>query len=130
MATARYTTRPRCSCAASPATGRRAPATGKRTTLTTGGVVAAVLDRTARLLTLDDQNDPVAGRVVALVASNATLNEASDGSFSSLNAADLVVGQVGEAVSIALATNVPYQNNVTGNTTTPGLVLVSFNDRL
>jgi len=28
------------------------------------------------------------------------------------------------------AANVPYQNNMTGNTTTPGLVLVSFHDRL
>ena len=65
------------------------PATGRRTTLTTtGGAVAVVLDRTGRLLTLDDQNDlvlrdPVAGRVVARVASNATLKGSSNASFSS-----------------------------------------------
>jgi len=140
----RYTTRPRCSCAASPATGRRTPATGERTTLTTGGATVAVLDRTCRLLTLDDQSDlvlrdpvsglvlrdPVAGRVVATVASNATVKGSSDGNFSPSNAGDLVVDQAGEAVIIALATNVPYQNNVTGNTTTPGLVLVRCHDRL
>jgi len=43
-------------------------------------VVAAVLDRTGQLLTLDDQNDlvlrdPVRGRVLALVAGNATLKQ-------------------------------------------------------
>jgi hypothetical protein len=77
-----------------------------------GGVVAGVLDRTGRLLTLDDQNDlvlrdPVAGRVLALGTSNATLKGASDGNFLSLNAANLVVDQSGEAVTVAFATNVP-----------------------
>jgi len=52
--------------------------------------------------------DPVAGRVVALVASNATSKGTSDASFPSLDAEDLVVDQVSDAVSIALATNVPY----------------------
>ncbi len=68
--------------------------------------------------------------MLALVASNATLKGASDGSFSASDVSHLTVDQVGDGVSIALATNVPYQNNVTGNTTTPGLVLVSFYDRL
>ncbi len=61
---------------------------------------------------------------------NATLKRASDASFSSLNAANLVVDQAGETVTVALATNVPYQDNVSGTSTTPGLVLVSFHDRL
>jgi len=60
--TVRSTTRPRCSCAASPATGRRTPATGERTALTTAPPVVAVLDRISRLLTLDDQNKPRAPR--------------------------------------------------------------------
>jgi hypothetical protein len=94
-----------------------------------------VLDRTRWLLTLDDQNnlvvrDPTTGRILALAASNATLKGSSDGNFSSLNAANLVVDQAGEAVTVALATNVPYQNNVSGTSTTPGLVVVSFHDRL
>ena len=108
----------------------------RRTTLTpTGGAVVAVLDRTGRLLTLDDQDnlvvrDPTMGRILAMAASNATFKGSSDASFSASNAADLVVDQAGEAVTVARATNVPYQNNVTGNTTAPGLVLVSFHDRL
>jgi len=94
-----------------------------------------VLDRTGRLLTLDDQDnlvlrDPTTGRVLVMAASNATLKGSSDGSFSSSNAARLVVDQEGEAVTVALPTNVPYQNNVTGNSTSPGLVLVSFHDGL
>jgi len=134
-ATVHYTTRPRCSCAASPAIGRRTPATGKRTTLTTGGVVVAVLDRTGWLLTLDDQSDlvlrdPVGGRVLALAARNATLKGTSSGGFSASDVSQLIVAQAGAAVTVARATNVPYQNSVTGNTTTPGLVLVSFHDRL
>ncbi len=134
-ATVYYTTRPRCSCAASPATGRRAPATGKRTTLTTGGVVVTVQDRTCRLLTLDDQSDlvlrdPVGGRVLALAARNATLKGTSTGGFSASDVSQLIVGQAGAAVTVARATNVPYQNNVTGSTTTPSLVLVKFHDRL
>ncbi len=70
------------------------------------------------------------GRILAMAASNATFKGSSDASFSASNAADLVVDQAGEAVTVARATNVSYQNNVTGNTTTPGLVLVSFHDRL
>ncbi len=131
----RYTTRPRCSCAASPAIGRRTPATGKCATLTTGEAVVAVLDRTGRLLTLDDQNnlvlrDPTTGRILAMAASNATLKGASDASFSSSDATELVVNQAREAVTVARATNVAYQNNVTGRSTTPGVVLVTFRDRL
>jgi len=111
------------------------PATGRRTILTTtGGVVVAVLARSGRLLTLDDQSDLVlrdaaTGRVRALVAGNATLKGSSDASFSAMNASDLVVDQAGDAVTIALAATVPYQNNVTGNSTAPGLVLLSFHDR-
>ncbi len=68
---------------------------GKRTTLTTGGAVAVVLDRTGRLLPLDDQDnlvvrDPSSGRILAMAASNATLKGSSDASFSSSNAANLV----------------------------------------
>ncbi len=112
------------------------PATGRRTTLTPmGGAVAAVLDRSGRLLTLDDQNDlvlrdPVTGRVLAMVASNATLKGTSTGSFSASDASNLIVAQVGAAVTVAFATNIPYQNSVTGSADTPGLVLVSFQDRL
>ncbi len=112
------------------------PATGRRTTLTTaGGAVAAVLDRSGRLLTLDDQNDlvlrdPVAGRVLAMVASNATLKGTSTGSFSASDASNLIVAQAGAAVTVAFATNIPYQNSVTGSSDVPGLVLVSFQDRL
>ncbi len=112
------------------------PATGRRTTLTpTGGAVVAVLDRTGRLLTLDDQNDlvlrdPVTGRVLAMVASNATLKGTSTGSFSASDASNLSVAQAGAAVTVAFATNIPYQNSVTGSADTPGLVLVSFQDRL
>jgi len=94
-----------------------------------------VLDRSGRLLTLDDQNDlvlrdPVAGRVLALVASNATLKGTSTGSFSASDASNLSVAQAGAAVTVAFATNIPYQNSVTGSADTPGLVLVSFQDRL
>jgi len=111
----RYTTRPRCSCAASPAIGRRTPATGKRATLTTGEAVVAVQDRTGRLLTLDDQGDlvlrdPVGGRVLALAASNATLKGTSAGGFSASDVSQLIVGQTGAAVTVSRATNVPYQN--------------------
>jgi len=112
------------------------PATGRRTTVTTtGGVVAAVLAATGWLLTLDDQSDlvlrdPATGRVLALVAPNATLKGSSDGSFSASDVPNLIVDQAGDAVSIAFATSVPYQNSVTGSSTTPGLVLVSFHDRL
>jgi len=131
----RYTTRPRCSCAASPAIGRRTPATGKRATLTTGEAVVAVLDRTGRLLTLDDQSDlvlrdPTTGRVLAMVASNATLKGTSTGSFSASDVVHLIVGQAGATVTVARATNVPYQNSVTGSADTPGLVLVTFQDRI
>jgi len=131
----RYTTRPRCSCAASPAIGRRTPATGKRATLTTGEAVVAVQDRTGRLLTLDDQGDlvlrdPVGGRVLALAAGNATLKGTSAGGFSASDVSQLIVGQAGAAVTVARPTNVPYQNSVTGSADTPGLVLVSFQDHL
>ncbi len=110
-----YTTRPRCSCAASPAIGRRTPATGKRATLTTGEAVVAVQDRTGRLLTLDDQGDlvlrdPVGGRMLALAAGNATLKGTSAGGFSASDVSQLIVGQAGAAVTVARATNVPYQN--------------------
>jgi len=98
-------------------------------------VVVAVLDRTSRLLTLDDQNnlvlrDPATGCILAMAASNATLKGASDASFSSSDATELVVNQAREAVTVARATNVAYQNNVTGRSTTPGVVLVTFRDRL
>jgi len=54
-----------------------------------------VLDRTGRLLPLDDQDnlvvrDPSSGRILAMAASNATLKGSSDASFSSSNAANLV----------------------------------------
>ncbi len=74
--------------------------------------------------------DPTTGRILAMAASNATLKGSSDASFSSSNAANLVVDQAGEAINVALATNVSYQNNVSETSTTPGLVLVSFHDRL
>jgi len=74
--------------------------------------------------------DPVGGRVLTLAASNATLKGTSTGGFSASDVSHLTVDQVGEAVSIALATNVLYQNNVSGTSTAPGLVLVSFHDRL
>ncbi len=94
-----------------------------------------MLDRTGWLLTLDDQSDlvlrdPVGGRVLALTARNATLKGTSSGGFSASDVSQLIVAQAGAAVTVARATNVPYQNSVTGNTTTPGLVLVSFHDRL
>jgi len=68
--------------------------------------VVAVLDRSGRLLTLDDQDnlvvrDPTTGRILAMAASNATLRGASDASFSSSNASDLVVDQAAEAVTVA-----------------------------
>jgi len=66
--------------------------------------------------------DPVAGRVVAMAASNATFKGASDGSFSASDVSHLIVDQAGEAVTVARATNVPYQDNVSGTSTTPGLV--------
>jgi len=112
------------------------PVARRRTTLTqAGGVVVAVLDRTDRLLTLDDQSDlvlrdPVGGRVLALAARNATLKGTSSGGFSASDVSQLIVGQAGAAVTVARATNVPYQNSVTGSADTPGLVLVSFQDRL
>ncbi len=65
-----------------------------------------------------------------MVASNATLKGTSTGSFSASDASHLIVGQAGAAVTVARATNVPYQNNVSGTSTTPLLVLVSFHDRL
>jgi len=74
--------------------------------------------------------DPVTGRVLAMVASNATLKGTSTGSFSASDASNLIVAQVGAAVTVAFATNIPYQNSVTGSADTPGLVLVSFQDRL
>ncbi len=52
--------------------------------------------------------------MLTLVAPNATLKGSSDGSFSALEVSTLIVNQVGDTVSIALAVNVPYQNNVTG----------------
>jgi len=73
------------------------PATWQRTILTTGaGAVVTVLDRTGRLLTLDDQanlvvRDPMTGRILAMAASNATLKGSGDASFSSSNAGNLVV---------------------------------------
>jgi len=63
-------------------------------------------------------------------APNATFRGSSDGSFSASDVSNLIVDQAGNAVSIAFATSVPYQNSVTGSSTTPGLVLVSFHDRL
>ncbi len=74
--------------------------------------------------------DPVGGRVLAMVASNTTLKGASTGSFSTSDVSHLIVAQAGKAVTVAFATNVPYQNSVTGSSDTPGLVLVSFQDRL
>jgi len=74
--------------------------------------------------------DPTTGRVLALGAPNATLKGSSDGSFSAPDVSNLVVDRAGDAVSIAFATSVPYQNSVTGSSTTPGLVLASFHDRL
>jgi len=68
--------------------------------------------------------------VLAMVASNATLKGTSTGSFSASDASNLIVAQVGAAVTVAFATNIPYQNSVTGSSDTPGLVLVSFQDRL
>ncbi len=53
--------------------------------------------------------------MLATVASNATLKGSSDGNFSSSNTASLVVDQAGEAVAVAFATNIPYQNSVTGS---------------
>ncbi len=74
--------------------------------------------------------DPVGGRVLALAAGNATLKGTSAGGFSASDVSQLIVGQAGVAVIVARATNVPYQNSVTGSADTPGLVLVSFQDRL
>jgi len=74
--------------------------------------------------------DPTTGRVLVMVAPNATLKGSSDGSFSASDVPNLIVDQAGDAVSIAFPTDVPYQNSVTGSSTTPGLVLVSFHDRL
>ncbi len=65
-----------------------------------------------------------------MIASNATLEGSSDESFSASDVSNLSVDQAGDAVSIAFATSVPYQNSVTGSSTTSGLVLVSFHDRL
>jgi hypothetical protein len=98
-------------------------------------VVVTVQDRTCRLLTLDDQSDlvlrdPVGGRVLALVASNATLKGTNTGSFSASDVVHLIVGQAGATVTVARATNVPYQNSVTGSADTPGLVLLTFQDRI
>ncbi len=100
-----------------------------------GGAAVAVLDRTCRLLTLDDQSDlvlrdPVGGRVLALAARNATLKGTSTGGLSASDVSQLIVGQAGAAVTVARATNVPYQNSVTGSADTPGLVLVTFQDRI
>jgi len=112
------------------------PATGRRTTLTTtGDALAAVLDRSGRLLTPDDQDDlvlrdPMTGRMLAMVASNATLKGASDASFSSSDVSGLTFAQAGESIIVVNATNVPYHDNVTGNTTALGLVLVRFHDHL
>jgi len=94
-----------------------------------------VLAATGWLLTLDDQSDlvvrdPTTGRVLALVAANAILKGSSDGSFSVSDVPNLIVDQAGDAVTIAFPTDVPYQNSVTRSSTTPGLVLVSFHDRL
>jgi len=87
------------------------------------------------LLTLDDQGDlvlrdPVGGRVLALAARSATLKGTSTGGFSASDVVHLIVGQAGATVTVARATNVPYQNSVTGSADTPGLVLVTFQDRI
>ena len=74
--------------------------------------------------------DPVEGRVLALAARNATLKGTSTGGFSASDVSQLIVGQAGAAVTVARATNVPYQNSVTGSADTPGLVLVTFQDRI
>ncbi len=68
--------------------------------------------------------------MLALAAGNATLKGTSTGGFSASDVSQLIVGQAGEAVTVARATNVPYQNSVTRSADTPGLVLVTFQDRI
>jgi len=47
-----------------------------------------------------------------------------------MDVSNLSVSHVDDAANIARAATVPYQDNVTGNSTTPGVVLVRFHDRL
>jgi hypothetical protein len=51
--------------------------------------------------------DLVGGRVLAMAARNVTLKGTSTGSFSTSDVSHLIVAQAGEAVTVALATNVP-----------------------
>jgi len=112
------------------------PATKARTTLTeAGGAVGAVLTRSGRLLTLDGQGnlvlrDPANGTVVAVVATNATLAGSSGASFSSSGSdlSGVSIAQAGAVVTVARGATVPYQNNVTGSSTTGGVVIVTFRD--
>jgi len=112
------------------------PTTKARTTLTeAGGAVGAVLTRSGRLLTLDGQGnlvlrDPANGTVVAVVATNATLAGSSGSSFSSSGSdlSGVSIAQAGAVVTVARGATVPYQNNVTGSSTTGGVVIVTFRD--
>jgi len=113
------------------------PTTKARTTLTeAGGAVGAVLTRSGRLLTLDGQGnlvlrDPTNGTAVAVVATNATLAGSSGASFSSSGSdlSGVSIAQTGGVVTVARGATVPYQNNVTGSSTTGGVVIVTFRDR-
>jgi len=113
------------------------PATKARTTLTeAGGAVGAVLTRSGRLLTLDGQGNlvlrnPASGTVVAVVATNATLTGSSGASFSSSGSdlSGVSIAQAGAVVTVARGATVPYQDNVTGSSTTGGVVIVTFHDR-
>ncbi len=72
-----------------------------------------------------------AASMAAVVATNATLAGSSGASFSSSGSdlSGVSIAQAGAVVTVARGATVPDQNNVTGSSTTGGIVIVTFRDR-
>ncbi len=108
---------------------------GRRTTITTdGGTLLAVATRSGRLVTLDAGGPivvrrPTDGRVVGTLGDYRTLTGQDLTTENVGGAAVAAVAQDGERVVLALPATVPYQDPVSGATTTGGLATVTFRDR-
>ncbi len=102
------------------------PARHTRTTLTNdGGALAVATTTTDRLLGLDAAGNLVlrdarTGHLLGLATSATTLTGATSLTYNDFGS--LTIDQAGPSILVTHAMGVPYQNNVTGATSAPGVV--------
>ncbi len=104
-----------------------------RTTLTNdGGALALTTNTTDHLLGLDAAGNLVlrdarTGRSLGMVTPATTLTGANSLTYDDLGR--LAIDHAGPSILVARAMGVPYQNNVTGATSAPGVVMLTLYDR-